>query len=245
MRIAVLDDDHDQLDLIQKVVRSLGHDGVVFSEGPALLHALRRESFDLLVIDWQVPEVSGLEVVRWVRAQQNHQLPVLFVTSRAEERDIVEALAAGADDYMVKPVRVRELMARLTALLRRSYPAQVQTRLQHGGYCLDVAARSLSFEGQAIELKHKEFDLARCLFANLGRLLSRGHLLEAVWGLGEQVSSRTLDTHVSSLRAKLGLRSERGFRLTAVYGHGYRLEAVDDEATAGSPMAPPLARAEC
>lgn len=232
MRLAALDDDVSQLDLIQRSVKAIGYECQVFERGQALLRELRRDSFDLLIVDWQLPDIAGPDVVRWVRAHHEHPVPILFLTNRSEERDIVEGLGCGADDYMTKPIRVHELMARVKALIRRSYPQQESALLRFGGYCIDLAARTVSFEGRPIELKQKEFELARCLFANLGRLLSRAYLAETVWGRAVEVPSRSLDTHVSSLRAKLGLRPARGYRLSAVYGQGYRLEAVDGGADA-------------
>lgn len=230
MRFAALDDDASQLDLIQRCVRSMGHECSVFESGQALLRELRRDTYDLLIVDWQLPDIAGPDVVRWVRANCEHAMPILFLTNRSEERDLVEGLGCGADDYMVKPTRVSELTARVKALIRRCYPQQDVAHLRVGGYELDLVARTIAFEGQPIELKQKEFELARCLFSQLGRLLSRAHLAEEVWGRAADVPTRTLDTHVSALRSKLNLRPARGFRLTAVYGQGYRLEAVADTA---------------
>jgi DNA-binding response OmpR family regulator len=235
MRLAALDDDVSQLDLIQRSVRSIGYDCQLFERGQALLRELRRDSFDLLIVDWQLPDIAGPDVVRWVREHHEHAMPILFLTNRSEERDVVEGLGCGADDYMLKPIRVHELMARVKALIRRSYPKAEDSGLRFGGYAIDLAARTIHYEGQPIELKHREFELARCLFANTGRLLSRAYLGETVWGRAVDVPSRSLDTHISSLRAKLELRPARGFRLVAVYGQGYRLEAVDPSVAEGAP----------
>ncbi|RZL02162.1 MAG: response regulator transcription factor [Rubrivivax sp.] len=246
MRIAVLDDDQDHRDLVLQIVERAGHGGVAFSEGAALLRQLQRDVFDLLIVDWQMPGMSGVDVVRWVRANLHDRLPVLFVTQRDDERDVVEALACGADDYMSKPVRVHELRARVSALLRRSYPSSEETQLMLGHYRLDLARREAFYGAELIDLKPREFELARCLFMQRGRLLSRDYLLQTVWGLASHVPSRTLDTHMSSLRAKLALRSERGVRLTAVYGLGYRLE--ETQALQGcddQPAAPDAGAARC
>lgn len=224
MRIAVLDDDQDHLGLVTQIVASTGHDTMAFPDAGSLLRSLRRDVFDMLIVDWQLPDMPGPEVVRWVRTHLTQRLPVLFVTQRDEERDVVEALGCGADDYMTKPVRVHELRARVQALLRRSYPGAAQTEVAMGAYRLDLERRTVSLEGAPVELKSREFDLAWCLFSQPGRLLTREYLLQTVWGLPDAVPSRTLDTHMSSLRAKLALRSERGVRLVAVYGQGYRLE---------------------
>jgi DNA-binding response OmpR family regulator len=228
MRIAALDDEPSALELIESSMRAIGHECCTFSRGAALLRALRRETFDLLVLDWQVPDVTGVDVVRWTREHEGHRVPVLLVTSRITEQDIVEGLAAGADDYMFKPIRVGELIARCRALLRRCYPEVEQaTTLEIGPYRFDLVARRASVDGSAVELKRMEFELAVFLFNNIGRLVSRGHLIDAVWGQGEHVGSRSLDTHVSRLRTKLDLRPQHGFRLSSVYSHGYRLEMVE------------------
>lgn len=226
MRIAALDDDPEQLELTKRTLAAIGHDCHVFLDGKTFLRALRRESFDLLVLDWQLPDITGPEVVRWVRENIEQHVPILFVTNRNEERDIIEALAVGADDFMVKPMRVGELMARVRALLRRAYQPQQTVEYVWGVYHFDTSTRVLTIEGSPIELNQKEFDLALFLFQNLGRLLSRKHLLEAVWGIDADISSRSLDTHIWRLRVKLGLKPERGYRLTAVYSLGYRLESV-------------------
>ena len=113
MRIAVLDDDPAQLAMIERVAQDMGHSCALFSEGQALMLALRRDTFDLLVVDWELPDTSGPEVVRWVRQHLESQLPILFITHRSEERDVVEGLQSGADDFMIKPLRVAELQARI------------------------------------------------------------------------------------------------------------------------------------
>ena len=234
MRIAALDDEPGTLELVESCMRAIGHECHTFSSGDALLRALRRETFDLLVLDWEVPDVSGIEVVRWTREHLTHRVPVLLLTSRATERDIVEGLTAGADDYMVKPIRVGELTARARALLRRAYPeTQKATTLELRDYRFDLVARQASVEGVAVELKRLEFDLAVFLFNNVGRLVSRGHLIDAVWGQGEDIGSRSLDTHISRLRTKLELRPQRGFRLSSIYSHGYRLEAIEAPSATG------------
>ncbi|TJZ74847.1 response regulator transcription factor [Chitiniphilus eburneus] len=228
MRIAVLDDDPVHLDLIASLVTSLKFDCVRFSRGEELKRQLRRESFDLLLLDWELPDMSGLELLQWLR-QNEDTVPVILLTCRNQERDVVAALNHGADDFMSKPIRLAELKARLQATLRRIYPEQGKRVLHCGGYVLDLDARSVRYQDEWLALTQKEFDLAHCLFANTGRLLSRGYLIEAVWGTPTDLPSRTLDTHVSSLRNKLRLRPERGFRLSATYGQGYRLEALVPE----------------
>lgn len=227
MRIAALDDESSQLDLIRHIMEGIGHECHGFEDGKSLLRELRQQSYDLLVLDWTLPDVQGPAIVKWVREELGSRLPILFVTNRRDESDMVEALAAGADDFMVKPIRVGELEARVKALLRRSYPVQHEPEMTFGPYRFLPPSRTLLVNGEPIELKHREYELAVFLFQNLGRLLSREHLREAVWGAGTEAPSRSLDTHVSRLRTKLDLRPANGYLLSAIYGLGYRLESID------------------
>jgi DNA-binding response OmpR family regulator len=209
-------------------LEAAGHDVHVFANGRDFMRVAARESFDLFVLDSNLPDVSGPEVLRWLRSDRNDATPVVFVTARDAEEDIVAQLTAGADDYIIKPVRHAELLARIDAVLRRARPAQSTDVLEVGPYRFDLAQKRVALDGEEILLTDKEFDLAVFLFRNLGRLLSRGHLLEAVWGRNPSVATRTVDTHVSRVRGKLQLRPERGFRLVPTYNYGYRLECVLD-----------------
>lgn len=237
MRIASLDDDEDQLAQIRFALKSMGHECHTFATARQFQKTLLRESFDLLLVDWALPDSSGPEVVRWVREHIKDAVPILFLTARQDEAAIIEALAAGADDFMVKPVRVGELSARINALLRRCYVGQVAQETAWGPYVFLADQCAVAINGQTpVPLTRKEFELALFMFRNMGRLMSRAHLLEAVWSPDAvpvmEVSSRTLDTHISRLRSVLRLQPEHGYRLVSVYRQGYRLEAVASRATA-------------
>lgn len=243
MRIAALDDESSQRDLIRTTMEQMGHECHSYGFAKPLLCDLRQQSFDLLILNWTLPDMSGPAVVKRIRNDFNNRLPILFVTDRREEATMVEGLKIGADDFMVKPIRTAELEARVHALLRRAYPARHDTELAFGPYHFLPQRRMLKVNGVQAELKHREYELALFLFQNMGRLLSREHLREAIWGISDRTRSRSLDTHVSRLRTKLDLRPSHGFLLSAIYGLGYRLEAVDSEefATAHqttSPAAP-------
>lgn len=230
MRIAALDIEASPLDLIRQTMKGIGHECHGFTEARVLLRELRQQSFDLLILEWDLNDLPGPAVVQAIRRDFAHRLPILFVTHRHTEADVIEALAAGADDFMAKPLRVGELKARVQALLRRAYPSQHDNEVAFGPYRFLTGLRTLEINGTAVDLKHREYALALLLFQNLGRLLSRGHLREAVWGKAPDTLSRSLDTHVSRLRAKLDLRPENGFLLSAIYGLGYRLEQIEPEA---------------
>ncbi len=230
MRIAILDDDQNLLDLTAATLSNAGHTCHTFSSGKSMMHQLHRESFDLLILDWHVPDLNGTEILKWVREKLSTTLPVLFMTSRSGEDDIVAGLAAGADDYMIKPIRRAELVARVQALLRRAYPTQTASEvISFGPYEFDIRASRAKLNGEEVELTQKEFDLALLLFQNLSRPLSRAYILEAVWSRDIEVPSRTMDTHISRVRSKLDLRPENGYRLAPVYSYGYRLEQIGKE----------------
>lgn len=243
MRIAALDDESSQRDLMRTTMERMGHECHGYGFAKPLLRDLRQQSFDLLILNWTLPDMSGPAVVKRIRDDFNNRLPILFVTDRSEEATMVEGLKIGADDFMVKPIRTAELEARVHALLRRAYPARHDTELAFGPYHFLPQRRMLKVNGVQAELKHREYELALFLFQNMGRLLSREHLREAIWGISDHTPSRSLDTHVSRLRTKLDLRPSHGFLLSAIYGLGYRLEAIDSEEfptarQATSPAAP-------
>jgi len=227
MKIAILDDDPKQTDLVYEVLATSGHICSPFRSGKALLNQLDRETYDMLILDWKMSDPSCSEILRWVRNKLPSLLPVLFITSRSGEDDIVEGLAAGADDYMIKPIRRSELVARVQALLRRAYPLQrASGQIVFGDYLFDTRAGRVTIAGKPIETSQKEFDLALLLFRNIGRPLSRAYILEEIWSRDISLPSRTMDTHVSRVRTKLQLQRGSGYRLAPVYSYGYRLEKL-------------------
>ena len=234
VRIAILEDDPDQLALLQRWLVQDGHDVHGYGTGREVMMRAGRESFDMFLLDWQVPDVSGTEVLQWLRANVSRKVPILFVTVRDSEQDIVFALECGADDYMIKPARQHELLARVHALLRRAYPREEDKQFAFPPFEIDTQRGEIRRAGSRIELTPKEFDLAVVLFKNIGRLMSRGHLQEAVWGRSGDLATRTVDTHVSQVRKKLDLRTESGFRVVPVYNYGYRLEQIAPTAGAGA-----------
>jgi two-component system, OmpR family, response regulator RegX3 len=229
MRVAYLEDDPDQAALVRRWLEGAGHSVHHFDRGRTLQRALARESFELYLLDWHLPDIDGLEILHAIRAAAPHA-PVIFVTLRDRDEDVVKVLKAGADDYIAKPVREGELLARIEALARRLDGHKRESRrIELTPFVLDRDARSVARDGARIALTDKEYALAEFLFRNAGELVSRRHLLEAVWGLRADVKTRTIDTHMSRLRAKLGLAGT-GWRLVSVQEYGYRLDNYDDDA---------------
>ena len=227
MRIAVLDNDRSQADLICQVLTCAGHSCQTYDSGKDMLANLRKDSFDMLILDWQVADLPGAEVVKRAKEKMSATTPMMFLTNSSAEDDIVAGITAGADDYMIKPLRRGELVARVQALLRRAYPSQNGAeQLQFGSYIFETRPGRLLMGGTVIDVTHKEFYLALLFFRNIGRPLSRAYIHEAVWIRETAVPSRTMDTHVSRVRNKLQLRPENGFRLVPVYSYGYRLEKL-------------------
>jgi len=224
MRIALLEDDPDQVALLQMWLYHAGHSCHVFGTGEQLLQSLARDTFDLLLIDWELPGLSGVEVVARIRERLDWHIPILFVTARDREEDIVQALQAGADDYMIKPIRQMEMLARINALQRRGGADEA---MECAPYRFIRAIHSVTHNDQTVQLTAKEYDLAEFLFRNAGRLLSRGHILESVWGQRADLNTRTVDTHISLIRQKLDIAVHNGWQISTVYRHGYRLEQTD------------------
>lgn len=228
MRCAVLDDDKAQTELVAKLLADAGHQCEVFHQGRSLINRLRQDTYDLLVIDWNMPGMSGIEVLENVRQGQHANLPILMITSRSDDEDVVMGLAAGADDYIVKPLNTSIFMARVDAALRRAQLNKPQkSTAVYGGYAFDVPTETATVNGEAIKLTAKEMALAMMLFENMSRPLSRSYLLESIWGQSPDAETRTLDAHVSRIRSKLNLRAENGFRVLPVYSYGYRLEPTN------------------
>jgi DNA-binding response OmpR family regulator len=231
MRIGLLEDEKHLAEYVQEILETAGYSVVVFSTGADMIKALARDTFDVYVLDWYVPLVSGLEVLRHIRQSRGNKEPVLFLTSKSEEHDIVAALNAGADDYCIKPIRPQEFLARLQALLRRSYgtPSREVKCPTILNYTFNKLEHSVLFQQKQISLTEKEFKLALFLFENHDRALSRERLIQEIWntsGAGESLS-RSLDVHVSWLRKKLALSTmENGVQLKPIYGFGYRLMAA-------------------
>jgi DNA-binding response OmpR family regulator len=223
--ILVVEDERELNTLIRRHLEDEGHRVVQALDGPSALVAARQERPDLVILDWMLPRLDGLEVCRRVRRESI--VPILMLTARAEEVDRVLGLEVGADDYLVKPFSIRELLARVRAIFRRielqGAAASAEAGpplLEDGPLRVDVGGHTASVDGQPVELTPKEFDLLAVLVRHPGRAFARDYLLDKVWGHDYGgLDTRTVDTHVLRLRKKLGRVGER---IETVWGVGYR-----------------------
>jgi two-component system response regulator RegX3 len=228
--IGILEDDEDQSALLDLWLSDAGYEVTTCRGGAEFIRAAQSRGFDLMMLDWLVPEMSGFEVLQWVRTHVRERVPVVFLTTQVEEEHIVAALEAGADDYVTKPARHDELLARVGALARRSGLTEQQPdKLEIGEFVLDRKLGKVMKNDEEISLTGREFELAWFLFTNLSKILSREYLLRHIWNISSAVNTRTVDTHISRIRSKLGLRPDNGWQLSAVYHYGYRLEQLDSE----------------
>lgn len=224
MDILLLEDDPAQAQMVIGWVEGAGHRVQHSSAGTALLEAARAEAgYDLIVLDWEVPDLSGLEVLKQLRASLNWHAPILFLTQRDSEADIVAALDAGADDYMVKQGSEAQLLARIRALGRRLGADELD--LTVGPYRFLPQSRLVYVGDEEVKLTAKEFDLALYMFRNLGKLMAREQILKDVWQV-TGLNTRTVDMHVSRVKKRLNIKPEQGYRVKTIYQHGYRLEEV-------------------
>jgi DNA-binding response OmpR family regulator len=227
IKIAYLEDDLEQAKMVTSWFEEFGYQYEHFSQAQALLSRLKDQDFDVALLDWELPEMSGLEAVKLIRSKFHQNLPILFCSMRDNEADVVQALEMGADDYMRKPLMRIELKARLQALLRRTKGSQSDNIIEHGPYRFDLNNKQAYVNSLLIDMTDKDFEVASCLFDNIGRILSRSFLLETVWGISTDLHTRTVDVHVSRVRKALGISAESGFRIKTIYQHGYRLEKVE------------------
>jgi two-component system, OmpR family, response regulator RegX3 len=227
MYIALLEDDPDQSAVINEWLSHGGHQCKCFHSGREFIRAVKRDTYDILILDWMIPDIMGVEVLKWVRENVDWRIPVIFITQRNSEEDIVSGLTQGADDYMVKPIKHGELLARIDALGRRSLKTEdTHSILQAEPFLINSTTRQIQKNNKIIPTTSIEFDLTFLMFRNYGRVLSRDYILENVWGRNPEVTTRTVDTHVSRIRKKLGIAPENNWQLVSIYQHGYRLEKL-------------------
>ena len=228
--ILVVEDDATINEALAERLRAEGFTVTTAFDGPGSVAAFTEHHPDLVVLDIMLPGFDGLEVCRRIQAER--PVPVLMVTARDDETDILVGLGVGADDYLTKPFRMREVVARVRALLRRVERAAELARGSraahtHGGVSLDPASRGVTVDGVAVHLTPTEFDLLDALLREPGVVRRREELLREVWGWSDDLGSRTLDSHIKSVRAKVGAS-----RIRTVHGVGYAFESDSHEGPA-------------
>jgi DNA-binding response OmpR family regulator len=217
--VLLAEDDVSISEPLARALRREGYEVEVKSEGTAVLQRVLSGGIDLVVLDLGLPTMDGLEVCRRMRAE-GRSVPVLVLTARAEEVDLVVGLDAGADDYVTKPFRLAELLARVRALLRRGAPEVPDVN----GVRINAESRRAWLGDEELSLTAKEFDLLLALVLGAGKVLTREQLMRDVWGMSRGASSKTLDMHVSWLRRKLGDDAASPRLITTIRGLGFRFE---------------------
>jgi DNA-binding response OmpR family regulator len=235
--IAVLERDPFRSESLRAFLESAGHCLSMFARRTALAAALELTAFDAIVLDWDGADSSDAEALKHIRGLVGPAVPILVCSKRCGEIDVVDALRAGADDYLVKPLRRAELIARLEAVTRRRTHASLRPDPREvGEFRIDCRQRTIHRNGAAISLTSIDFDLSVLFLGNIERLLTRDHIHEAIWKRAHALRSRTLDTHVSRVRNKLKLLPVHGWRLVSVYGYGYRLLRLEAPLNTGAQL---------
>jgi two-component system response regulator RegX3 len=224
-RVLVVEDEESFSDALSYVLRKEGFEVAVAATGTAALTEFERNGADIVLLDLMLPEMSGTEVCRQLR--QRSPVPIIMVTARDTEIDKVVGLELGADDYVTKPYSPRELVARVRAVLRRNTaePAEAATpTLTAGPVRMDVERHTVTVDGDSVALPLKEFDLLELLLRNVGRVLTRGQLIDRVWGADYVGDTKTLDVHVKRLRSKIEPEPSTPRHIVTVRGLGYKFE---------------------
>ena len=231
MRVLVVDDEHAITEFVSYNLKREGYEVDVAHDGPTALEMALNDNFDLVILDVMLPGMKGFEVCQRLRAQSN--VPVLFLSARDTELDKVVGLEIGGDDYLAKPFGVKELNARIKALLRRASASSArdasdtQQIIEVAGITLDDAGHRAQSEKGEIALTPREYELLSCLMRNAGKVLSRDDLLQDAWGWEYLVETKTVDTHVKRLRDKLEDAGVDPNLVETVRGYGYRFKADD------------------
>ena len=219
-----VDDDSTIRDIEVYTLTQTGFEAKGFADGISMLEALKTEKPDLIVLDIMMPGMDGVEVLKEVRSRADtRKIPIIMATAKGTEMDKILSLDTGADDYLVKPFGVMEMVSRIKAILRRCAPDEVSDVITVGEITLNDKEHTVSVSGEKVALTFKEFEILKMFMSNPGAVFSREKLLSTVWGVDYLGESRTVDMHIKTLRHKLG---ESGKCIETVIGVGYRMEGV-------------------
>ena len=219
-----VDDDSTIRDIEVYTLTQTGFEAKGFADGISMLEALKTEKPELIVLDFMMPGMDGVEVLKEVRSRADtRKIPIIMATAKGTEMDKIQSLDTGADDYLVKPFGVMEMVSRIKAILRRCAPDEVSDVITVGEITLNDKEHTVSVSGEKVALTFKEFEILKMFMSNPGAVFSREKLLSTVWGVDYLGESRTVDMHIKTLRHKLG---ESGKCIETVIGVGYRMEGV-------------------
>ncbi len=220
-KILIVEDESALVELLRYNLEAAGFAVRVAMSGPAADEAFAEERFDLVLLDWMLPEISGIELCRRIRQRpETRNLPVIMLTARGEEADRIRGLSTGADDYVVKPFSINEVLARVKALLRRAAPDLVADVLTYEDITLDRAAHRVTRGSRDLRLGPTEFKLVLHMLENRGRVLTRQQLIDGVWGRDGDIDERTVDVHIGRLRKAL-IHGDESDPIRTVRGGGY------------------------
>ena len=220
--VLIIEDEKAIREMIRFALQREGHTVLEAEDAKSATEVLASERPDLMVVDWMLPDISGIELIRRFRRDEVlRDVPMIMLTARGEESDKVKGLESGADDYMTKPVAIRELNARIKALLRRSRAFREEEVLEQGALRLDLASHQLYVENEPVHLGQTEYKLLQFFMTHAGRVYSRAQLLDFVWGRNVYVEERTVDVHILRLRKALKPTGHEGM-IQTVRGAGYR-----------------------
>ncbi|PZU36161.1 MAG: DNA-binding response regulator [Microbacterium sp.] len=225
-RVLLVEDEPDLADPLAYLMRREGYDVEIAEDGPAAITSFEEHGCDIVLLDLMLPGMPGTEVCRRIR--QTSAVPIIMVTAKDSEVDIVVGLELGADDYVTKPYSSRELLARMRAVLRRTAEPEVDLEdhiLTGGRVTLDIDRHAVSVDGAEISMPLKEFELLEVLMRNAGRVLTRGQLIDRVWGSDYFGDTKTLDVHIKRIRSRIERTPSEPSMLVTVRGLGYRFES--------------------
>ena len=225
-KILVVEDEPNQVELIEFNLNSEGYEVIVAQDGEEALDLAEEETPDLILLDWMLPKVSGIEVCRQLRrSKMTREIPIVMLTARSEESDKIRGLDIGADDYITKPYSIKELLARVRAAMRRPAASVISDQMTVGKIVVDLQKHLVAIDGLQVNLGPTEYRLLVTLMQSPERVFSRNQLLDNVWGISADVDTRTVDVHVARLRKVIEVGANKNI-IRTVRGFGYALKAT-------------------
>ena len=225
-KILVVEDEPNQVELIEFNLNSEGYEVIVAQDGEEALDLAEEENPDLILLDWMLPKVSGIEVCRQLRrSKMTREIPIVMLTARSEESDKIRGLDIGADDYITKPYSIKELLARVRAAMRRPATSVISDQMTVGKIVVDLQKHLVAIDGLQVNLGPTEYRLLVTLMQSPERVFSRNQLLDNVWGISADVDTRTVDVHVARLRKVIEVGANKNI-IRTVRGFGYALKAT-------------------